>query len=119
MANVKAHNDPRVGVHSVRQLRAVLELISSVASKCGNVINSWGVEVTSGGQRTATLTSQLPMVKAHNDLRVGVHSVTVQGCTGLNEQCRKHCGNVINSWGPDVTPGGQHTAALKSQWPML
>ena len=59
------------------------------------------------------------MLKAHNDLRVGVHSVTVQGCTGLNEQCRKHCGNVINSWGPDVTPGGQHTAALNSQWPML
>ena len=46
---LKAHNDLRVGVHSVRQFRAVLELMSSVANKCGNVINSWGIEVTPGG----------------------------------------------------------------------
>ena len=37
------------GVHSVRQFRAVLELMSSVANKCGNVIDNWEVEVTQVG----------------------------------------------------------------------
>ena len=84
------HNDPRVGVHSVRQLRAVLELISSVANKCGNVINNWEVEVTPDGQRIAALVSQSPMLKAHNHPRVGGPcSRTAQGCTGLSVQCPK------------------------------
>ena len=29
------------------------------------------------------------------------------------------CGNVIDNWEVEVTPGGQRTAALNNQWLML
>ena len=32
---------------------------------------------------------------------------------------RRKCGNVIDKWGVEVIPGGQRTATLNSQWPML